>query len=198
MSTLLDQIWQFVLGNGAQFTGLLFSLLGAFIFYLLRVRPKLVFGRAHASLHLLNLADKTAEPPQPDNLLEVYNEQFFVLNEGRRAAKDVSVVLSHFPRNVSINPPQKVSYENVESGKCLVNIPYIGAKELITLDCIYLNQRAAFIASVRCDESVGRMVDFFTVRRFPSIVYWAAWALIILGSAYLLQFALQYIGGAPL
>jgi hypothetical protein len=196
VSILLGQLWQFALTSNEQVIGLLFSLLGAFIFYVFRLRPKLVFGRAHASRHVLNTADKTKEPPEADNHLEVYNEQFFILNEGRRPAKDVSVVLSHFPRNIAINPPQIVSYESIESGQCLVKFPYIGAKELITLDCIYLNQRAAFVASVRCEDAVGQLVDFFTVRRFPDMVYWGLWIAIFLGVAFVFQVALQLFAGA--
>jgi hypothetical protein len=193
---VFSTINEFIAGNTDQFVGLFFSLLGAFVFYLLRLRPKLSFGRAHASLHNLNLADKAIEPPEDDKFLEVYNEQFFVLNEGRRPAKDVSVVLSHWPRNVALTPTQKVEYENVENGSCLIKIPYIAAKELITLDCIYLNQRAAFISSVRCDECVGQEVDFFTVKKLRQSFYWGGWVLMILGVASIIQIGLQLVGGA--
>ena len=191
----LAQFWVFVSSMAeavsSELIGLVFSLILAFALYVSRLRPKLVYARPHASLHLLNIANKAASPPEEDNLLEIYNEQFFILNEGRRAAKDVDVVLSYFPRNISINPSQKVTFESLENGNCLVKIPYIAARELITLDCVYLNQRAAFIVSVRCAESVGKFVDFLTVRKFSNGVYWMLWLLMFLGIAFVAQLIVQ-------
>lgn len=167
--------------------GLIFSLLAALIFYIVRLRPKLIYGRPHSSRHVLNLAGQD----EPVDQLEIYNEQFFVSNEGRRAAASVEIVLSHFPRNIAINPPCDWSVKNVENGHCQILVPYIAAHELITVDCIYLNQRAAFIASVRCEESVGKSVNFWTVRRLPDWVNRVVILLLILGVAYVLQFVIE-------
>lgn len=185
---LIGVVWEFLTSLGEQFVALAFTLLAALIFYVLRLRPILVFGRAHSSLHNLNLSQNLEEPPEEDHLLEIYNEQFFVQNKGRKPATDVSLVLSHFPRNISINPGQKVSYEAIENGQCLIKLPYIAAGELITLDCVYLNQRAAYLASVRCSESVGKGVNFFTVQRFSSLTYSLIWLLLLFGLAFVVQF----------
>lgn len=185
---LISAIWEFLTSLGDQFVALAFTLVAALIFYTFRLRPILVFGRAHSSLHNLNLSQNQEGPAEEHKFLEIYNEQFFVQNKGRKPATNVSLVLSHFPRNISINPGQKVSYEAIENGQCLIKLPYIAAGELITLDCVYLNQRAAFFASVRCAESVGKEVDFFTVQRFSSLFYSLLWLLILFGLAFVVQF----------
>ncbi|WP_293450099.1 hypothetical protein [Planktotalea sp.] len=190
---VLTTIWELVAEHGDQYVALAFSLFGALVFYLFRLKPKLVFGRAHSSLHNLNIANKSDE--EPDNFLEIYSEQFFILNEDRKAATDISLVLSHFPRNIAINPAQKVFYETIENGQCLVTIPYVGARELVSLDCVYLNQRAAFIVSVRCEEAIGKLVDFFTVRQYPNWAYWLLWMLIIFGGAFIIQLLLDLSKG---
>lgn len=186
---LFWQLIEFAEQTGDKSVGLFFSLLGALVFYIFRLRPKLKFGRAHNSRHVINTSDSPAD--NPDALLEIYNEQFFVSNEGRRPANNVSVVLSDFPRNISLNPPQKVSYDRLENGECLVNIPFVAAHELVTLDCVYLNQRAAFICSVRCNESVGKEVEFFTVQKYSIWIYRLLGLLMIFGVAFLIQVGLE-------
>ncbi|WP_120500724.1 hypothetical protein [Roseovarius sp. EL26] len=185
---VLSEIWWYISSLGDQFIALAFTIVAALVFYAFRLRPILIYGRAHSSLHNLNVSQNQNGPPESDDFLEVFNEQFFVQNTGKSPATDVSLVLSHFPRNVSINPGQKVSYEAIENGQCLIKLPYIAANELITLDCIYLNQRAAFFVSVRCAESVGKDVDFFTVRQFSNFTYSVIWLLILFGVAFILQF----------
>ncbi|KIC36811.1 hypothetical protein [Leisingera sp. ANG-M7] len=185
---VVNVVWAFITSLGDQFVALAFTLVAALVFYVFRLRPILVFGRAHSSLHNLNLSKDQHGPPEEHHFLEIFNEQFFVQNKGRKPAADVSLELSHFPRNISINPGQKVSYEAIENGQCLIKVPFIAAGELITLDCIYLNQRAAYFASVRCSESVGKEVDFFTVQRFSSLAYAILWLLILFGMAFVVQF----------
>ncbi len=185
---LVSALWELLTSLGEQFVALAFTLIAALIFYAFRLRPILAFGRAHSSLHNLNLSQNQDGPPEESQFLEIYNEQFFVQNKGRKPATEVSLVLSHFPRNISIKPGQKVSYEAIENGQCLIKLPYIAAGELITLDCVYLNQRAANFASVRCSESVGREVNFFTVQRFSGLTYGLIWLLILFGVAFVVQF----------
>jgi hypothetical protein len=174
-------------GMSGEFLGLVFSLLGALIFYLFRLRPKLQVGLPHRSRHVLN----TAAPDEPENQMEIYNEQFFVSNAGRKPALGVDVVLTHFPRNVAVNPPCDSSYKNVENGHCQISIPYIAAGELVTIDCIYLNQKAAVISSVRCSESVGKFVNFWTVRRFPTWANLLITLSMVLGVAFVFQFIVE-------
>ncbi len=189
MSSLVAYLEIILNGVADHALALIFSLLGAFILYLFRRRPRLSFARPHSSRHVLNVA----QPDEPPNLLEIYNEQFFVANTGRQAARNVEVVLSDFPRNIAINPPCDWTAKNVENGHCQISIPYIAPHELITVDCIYLNQRAAFVASVRCEESVGKAVNFWTVRKLPDWVNRLIVLLLILGVAYVLQFAIGLI-----
>jgi len=173
--------------------GLIFSVLGTLVFYLFRLRPRLQVGLPHRSRHVLNIAAQD----EPANYMEIYNEQFFVSNAGRRPAVGVDIVLSHFPRNIAVNPPCDWTSKDVENGHCQVSIPYIAAGELVTSDCIYLNQRAAVISAVRCSESVGKFVGFWTVRRFPQWVNFLLLFSMVLGVAFVFQFAIEFLRSIP-
>lgn len=191
MTSLIQEFIQATDILASQFVGFLLSLVAAIIFYIFRLRPRLVFGRPHSSRHVLNLSNP--KESEPENLLEIYNEQFFVANEGRRAARNVDIVLNDFPRNISIYPPCDWTCKNVEKGNCQITIPYIAPKELFQIDCIYLNQKAAFIVTVRSEDGLGKAVNLWTVRRFPDWVNLILFALFFLGVAFVLQVIFQLV-----
>ena len=187
MSGLFENALALFAGVSEELLGLGFALLSALALYIFRLRPRLQVGLPHRSRHVLNIA----APQEPENQLEIYNEQFFVSNAGRRPAIGVDIVLSHFPRNIAVNPPCDWSLKNVENGHCQVNIPYIAAGELVTIDCIYLNQKAAVVSTVRCSESVGKYVNFWTVQRLPNWANVIILMSMILGVAFVFQFAIE-------
>ena len=103
--------------------------------------------------------------------------------------------MSSFPADISVYQPRDVEYKPIEKGNCLIKIPLIAPSELVIIDCVYLNQRAAFVTSVKCGEALGQEVPFWTVRRFPHWVNVSFIALWILGFAMIVQLSLKLIGG---
>lgn len=168
-----------------------FTLLGAGIFYLFRSRVKLIFGRANNSHNTVTIP---AGEHNPNNsAAEIYIEKFFLQNVGRKPATDVEFVLSEFPTDVSVFQPRDVKYVKVQKTNCLIAIPRIAPGELVIIDCAYINQRAAFVTSVKCAEALGKEVPFWTLRRYPTFLNYAVIVLMMFGIAYLVQICLSFI-----
>jgi len=172
--------------------GLGFAILASLIFYFFRARVKLVYGKANQSLNHISVPDPN--DTNKSNTTEIYAEKFFLQNTGRKTATNVEFVLSDFPADVSVWQPRDVEYKKIQNGNCLIKIPQISPRELVIIDCVYLNQLAAFVASVKCAESVGKEVPFWTLQRYPNWLYWMIWLLLILGAAQGIQMLLTVVG----
>ncbi|WP_158598906.1 hypothetical protein [Rhodophyticola porphyridii] len=124
---------------------------------------------------------------------EIYVEKFFLQNTGRKAATNVEFVLSSFPADISVFEPRDVQYKSIEKGCCLVQIPQIAPWELVIIDCAYINQRAAWISSVKCAEALGREVEFWTIRRFSNWLNITFSLLALFGIAMVIQIMFDII-----
>ena len=172
--------------------GLGFTLLAGMIFYLFKARVKLIFGRANNSLNVLSVPDPSDKNNQGPT--EVYVEKFFLQNTGRRTATNVEFVLSDWPNDIRVWQPRQVEYIRAKKGECIVAIPQMAPGELVVIDCVYINKKAAFIASVKCAEALAKEVPFWTVRRFPTWVNSVFALLMVFGVAYLVQAAAKLLG----
>lgn len=114
-------------------------------------------------------------------------------NVGRKPATEVEFGLSDFPTDVSVYQPRELEFSNVDKGNCLVKIPKIAPKELVIIDCVYLDMPAADIRSVKCADALGREVSFHSVRSFPNVVNFSLVLLLILGIAFIAQFLVALI-----
>lgn len=170
---------------------LFFTCIAAVIFWLFRARVKLIYGKANNSLNQIKVpAQVEGEPPLPT---EIYVEKFFLQNAGKRTATNVEFVLSEFPTDISVFQPRKVDYLRLDKGQCLIQIPQIAPQELVVIDCAYINQKAAWISSVKCAETIGREVNFWTVRRYANWVNLSVIPLMLLGFAFILQLLFQVV-----
>jgi hypothetical protein len=74
----------------------------------------------------------------------------------------------------------RLSYARLHSARATVGItPRPGA----------LPKNAARVTSVKCAEALGKEVPFWTLRRFPSYIYFGVWVLMFFGAASLVQIA---------
>ncbi|MFW5655141.1 MAG: hypothetical protein ACOCYW_05780 [Roseicyclus sp.] len=178
-------LWSILQPVQGALASLAVTLLASLILYLLRPQVKLIYGRANNSLDVVSVpsSDDGGEGQQA----EIYIEKFFLQNTGRKVANNVEFVLSSFPSDISVYQPRDVQYKRVEKGHCLVQIPQIAPWELVIIDCAYINQRAAWVSSVKCAESLGREVRFWTVRQFPKWFNVSVVILCLLGIAMILQ-----------
>lgn len=175
-----------------EFLGLLFSLLSAGVLALFRPRVRLIFGRANNSLNHVSVPDPS--DAEQSNTFEIYAEKFFLQNTGKKPATDVEFVLSSWPTDINVWQPRSSEFLQVGKGLCMIAIPRIAPGELVILDCVYVNQTAARIESVKCGEALGKEVPFQTVRRFSRSVELAFLGSLLLGLAFLIQVVLTLMG----
>ncbi|WP_433989956.1 hypothetical protein SuNHUV7_10370 (plasmid) [Pseudoseohaeicola sp. NH-UV-7] len=167
------------------------TLVGALLFYLFRAKVKLIYGRANNSLN--NITVPNEEDPEKHSSTEIYIEKYFLQNTGKKPATNVEFVLSSFPTDISVFQPRNEKYLRVAKGNCLISIPQMAPKELVVIDCAYINQKAAWVTSVKCAECLGTEVPFWTVRKLPNWVFWGLWCLLIFGIAFVVKFCLSLI-----
>ena len=74
----------------------------------------------------------------------------------------------------------------------MIKIPRVAPSELVIIDCVYINMRAAFITSVKCSEVLGKEVPFQTIRKFPKLVEYALSIGLILGIAFIAQVLITF------
>ncbi|MBM1816487.1 hypothetical protein [Pseudosulfitobacter pseudonitzschiae] len=192
MSETLASAWESLTPIYDDLTGLAFTLLAGIIVYFFRSRVKLTYGTANNSLNTISVP--SADESSPPTLTEIYTEKFFLKNDGRKPATNVEFVLSDFPADISVWEPRQAKYERIQKGNCLISIPQIAPDELVIIDCVYLNQRAAFVASVKCAECIGKEVPFWVTRRFPGWFNWTAAILMLFGVAFIFQIVLKLTG----
>ena len=179
----------------AEAASLAITLVATLVLYLFRTRVKLIYGRANNSINVIKVG--ALDEAESDRHTEIYVEKYFLQNTGRKTATNVEFILSSFPTDISVFQPRDVEYKAVEKGHCLVKIPQIAPWELVVIDCAYINQRAAWVSSVKCAEALGREVRFWTVRQFNKWVNLLILIVLLLGLAMALQIAVDLLTFAP-
>jgi hypothetical protein len=183
--TSFEGLWALFSEIHTNVVGLGFTLAATFIVYMFRSKVKLIYGRANNSRNVIFTPHD--QDAAQSNANEIYVEKFFLQNVGKKTATGVEFVLSSTPNDISIFQPRESEIRIVEKGNCLIRIPQIAPNELVVIDCLYINQRSAWINSVKCAECLASEVEFWTVRRFPNLFNWLAVALFILGIAFVAQ-----------
>ena len=187
---MLGSLWNSVAPFQTQLVSLALSLIGLFVVWLCRARVKLIYGRANNSLN--NVSVPSSENSQQSTNTEIYVEKFFLQNVGRKPATDVEFVLSNIPTDINIYQPREAEFIKVGKGDCMIKIPRVAPSELVIIDCVYINMRAAFITSVKCSEVLGKEVPFQTIRKFPKLVEYALSIGLILGIAFIAQVLITF------
>lgn len=135
--------------------------------YLARVRAKLIYGRANNSRNVVFSPGNDESGAKIAN--EIYVEKYFIQNVGKATATNVEFVLSSKPTDVSIYPPTTIKEQFVGHGEWHISIPQIAPSELIIVTCLYLNQKAAWVTSLKSAETVGNEVQFLTQRQYGRV-----------------------------
>jgi hypothetical protein len=148
-------------------------------------RVNLIWGQSNNSLHNYRLDNGTK--------IEIYCQKYFLQNTGRVAAHEVEFVLSWAPDDLRVWQPRDHVELNLRDGQRLVRIPFISPQELVIIDVVWLDKRAAFVESVKCVEGLGRQVRFVTQRDFGKKVGIMAFILMVLGVAFVLSLAINLV-----
>jgi hypothetical protein len=103
--------------------------------------------------------------------------------------------MSFKPDDFSLFPPRHYDQLTNPEGHFVVKIPFISPNELLIIDVVYIQKRAATIEAVVCSEATGKNVFFITQRRFGNFVNITAAILFFLGVAFIIQAALSLLVG---
>lgn len=172
-----------------EMVGLVGAIALALLFYWFRPRTKLIYGRANNSRNLVF----TPETPEgsPGSAHEIYVEKLFIQNIGRVRATNVEFVLNQAPTDIRFFPSSDIHVKTVGHGELLAVIPQIVPGELVVIDCLYINQQASWISSVKCAEALGTQVPFYTTRQFGRVTEIVALLLMFGGAAFLISLLVQ-------
>jgi hypothetical protein len=155
---------------------------GAIIAYFLRAKVKLIWGRANNSFHELN---------EGGNKFFIYAEKHFVQNMGKKPANDVEFVLSQKPDGLSIWQSRQYTSGANPDGHYVVTIPHIAPKELVIIDCVYISKNPATVNSVKCDESIGKEVNFIVNRNFGKLFNITGLFILFFGIIFVVSIAIR-------
>lgn len=154
------------------------TLFSAFIIWFFRPKVNLIWGRPNNNIHFVQSnAEKT----------EIYCEKYFLQNTGMKAVTDVQFVMSYRPDDVSVFPSRNYTENTNPAGHFIVLIPFISPGELVVIDVVYIQKRAANIKAVICNEMAGKNVEFITNRFFGKVFSVSALALFLCGIAFVIQ-----------
>ena len=186
MIELARQIWAVLSPVHNQIFSLIFTFLGAVVFWFARPKVKLTWGRSNNSIHFIQTNDAKTE---------IYCEKYFIQNSGRKPSSEVQFIMSYKPDDFSIFPAREYSEASNPEGHYIAKIPYVAPHELIIIDVVYIQKRAAIVNSVHCNEMIGKNVNFFTVRHYSNYVYMTIRVLLFFGASFFLQLLLNLILG---
>lgn len=170
-------------------SGEIIGFLGAAILLVLqhvwKARAKLIFGRANNSKNVVFSPDGDASESTVAN--EIYVEKFFLQNIGKATATKVEFVLSNKPTDISVWPETTIKQQTVGHGAWHVEIPQIAPGELVIITCLYINQYAANVNSVKSAEAVGDEVEFFTQRKYGTTFNTTVLGVFFCGIAFIIS-----------
>jgi hypothetical protein len=152
--------------------------------YFLKPSVRLRWGRANISFHEM----KAGEKPVHLNV-----EKHYLQNTGRKPATNVEFVYTFKPDEVAVWEPRDYSAKATPEGHYVVAIPQIAPGELLIIDSIYVNNRAAGVASVKCADCLGKEVEFRVLRHFGDKTNFALAALMAIGFYYLTSLIYNYL-----
>ncbi|WP_290774717.1 hypothetical protein [Hoeflea sp.] len=123
----------------------------------------------------------------------MYTEKYYVQNTGKKTAHNTEIVMSFRPDDVSLYEPRDHKESVNPNGKFIVSIPSVSPGELLIMDVVYINKRAASVESVKCDEALSKQVRFVNNRRYGPLFNFSVISLFFLGIAFLVQIIGQII-----
>lgn len=178
MTNALTPLFEITSPFAGELIAFALTLAGTFVLWLLRPKVKLIWGRSNNSLHMV---------PSGDKRVEIYSEKFFLQNTGRKPATDVEFVLSGKPHNLSVWQPRQYKEETSPAGHLVINLPFVSPGELIIIDCVYIDARAAAVESVKCAEALAKQVQFVTQRKYGNFISTLVAVLMLSGAAFLVR-----------
>lgn len=185
MNVPISEVWANVEPIKGELIAFGLTLLGSLIAWYLRPKVKLIWGRPNNSLHMVPIRD---EQGNETSKVEIYAEKFFLQNTGRKPATNVEFVFrGNTPDDLSLWQPRQYSKAVSPDGALVINIPFLAPFELVIVDAVYINKRAASVESVKCAEALGKVVNFSTNRNFGTIFNAIGLLLVLFGFAFLLR-----------
>lgn len=103
--------------------------------------------------------------------------------------------MSYKPDDFSVFPARSYELGLNPEGKFVAKFPFLAPGELIIIDVVYIQKRAAAIEAVVCSEAIGKAVNFVTNRQYGPVVNSVVLLLMLFGIAFIIQTALSIVVG---
>ena len=193
-------LMMFLMQHQNEFISFGLTLVSAVVFFILRARVKLIWGRANNNFFRV----ETAQPQQPAtetaaiqqrNIVTLYSEKHYVQNSGRVAAKDINIIFSGKPDSISIWQDREFKEARLQNGSYVITIPDVAPGELVVIDSLWITPNHGEVRGVRCADAVGKRVEFWVLRNFGRTFNLVSFLLGVLGAYYAIVLLLRLLIG---
>jgi hypothetical protein len=165
----------------------LVTIVGVFLTFalnrFLKGRAKLIFGRRHAFISLVEEPLKDSEGTVVAARQTLRTESVIVRNEGREPAKNIEIVFNWKPQSLNVWPVRHYEERDTQNGRWSIKFDSLASGEELNLEVFSTNREIPAILTLRSEDQLAKMVDFEVVRSFGSKTKSIFVALIILGVA---------------
>lgn len=180
----------------------LVTILGVFLTFglnrFLKSRAKLIFGRRHAFISLVEEPLKDADGNVVSARQTVRTESVMIRNDGREPAKNIEIVFNWKPQSLNIWPVRHYEARDSQNDRWSIKLDSLASGEDLNLEILSVNHDIPAILTMRSEDQLARMVEFEVVRSFSSKTKSLLVALMVLGLAtsfYLLGILVQFLSG---
>lgn len=180
----------------------LVTILGVFLTFglnqFLKSRAKLIFGRRHAFISLVEEPLKDADGNVVSARQTVRTESVMIRNDGREPAKNIEIVFNWKPQSLNIWPVRHYEARDSQNDRWSIKLDSLASGEELNLEILSVNHDIPAILTIRSEDQLARMVEFEVVRSFSSKTKSLLVALMVLGLAtsfYLLGILVQFLSG---
>jgi hypothetical protein len=156
---------------------------GGIVAYLFRSRVKLIWGSTNNSYHRVSTPD--------GGTANIYAEEFYIRNSGRKPAEKVDVVFAKQPTEISVFPSREHDRAVLQDGCFKLTIPYVSPSELVIVDTLDINATPSELRFVTCPQAAGKRVAWWVTRRLPMWVNVLMFLVCFTGMITVVQVALR-------
>jgi len=160
---IVENIWQLLEPYSEFLAAILLSLVTAGLLAIFKPRVKLTWGSTSVSVHNFRIRED-GEP------IRIATEKLFVQNIGKKAAKDIELILNNVPTSYTLWSPREHSSCLLDGGGFSIKIPTLAPNELLIVDTIDIDRRNLHLVAVNCPDAIAVPVRFMAQRQFGKVV----------------------------
>ncbi|MDR6114894.1 MULTISPECIES: hypothetical protein [unclassified Sphingomonas] len=179
------------------------TILGVFLTFglnrFLKSRAKLIFGRRHAFISLIEEPLKDANGNVISARQTLRTESVMIRNDGREPAKNIEIVFNWKPQSLNVWPVRHYEERDSQNNRWSIKLDSLASGEELNLEVFSVNHDIPAILTIRSEDQLARMVEFELVRSLSSRVKSLLIAMMVLGLAtlfYMLGILVQFLSAS--